>query len=69
MPGGAYCYFQYGLSGEIEAMVRMNSVDAVTCTDDIPSDLNGDFTLNLRDFGPMAQRRLECNREYEELCQ
>jgi hypothetical protein len=26
MPGGPYCYFQYGPSGEIE----VNSVDAVT---------------------------------------
>jgi len=70
-PGGAYCYFQYSSSGEydIEAMIRMNSVDAVTCTDDIPGDLNGDCTLDLRDFGLMAQRWLECNLEYEDLCQ
>jgi len=67
-PGGAYSYFQYSPDGELEAIVRMNSVDGIECTEDIPGDLDGNCILDFRDFSMMALRWLDCTLEYEELC-
>jgi len=68
-PGGAYCYFQYGQDGQIEAIVRLNSVDAVGCAEELPGDLDGNCKLDFGDFGMMAARWLQCALEYEPACQ
>ncbi|MHC4742838.1 MAG: hypothetical protein ACYS8Z_13050 [Planctomycetota bacterium] len=67
-PGGAYSHFQYSPDGELEAIVRMNSVDAMDCTEQIPGDLDGNCKLNFKDFALMALHWLDCKLEHQEAC-
>jgi hypothetical protein len=67
-PGGAYCYFQYSENGELEAFVRMNSVDNNACLEEIEGDANGDCRVDVSDLALMAQNWLSCNLEYQQLC-
>ncbi|AQQ69791.1 hypothetical protein SMSP2_00125 [Limihaloglobus sulfuriphilus] len=66
--GGAYCYFQYGEKGLLEAIVRMNSVDNNACLEEIEGDANGDCRVDFADIAVMAQNWLQCNLEYQHLC-
>jgi hypothetical protein len=68
-PGGAYSYFQYSPEGELEAIVRMNSIDAIDCTEEIPGDLDNNCKINFKDFRIMAQHWLDCTLEYQEACE
>ncbi len=64
-PGGAYVYYQYGEDGEIEAIVRMNSVDIVNCYGKLVGDLDNDCDVDILDFAELAQNWLNCSRESE----
>ncbi len=59
---------QYDENGRLEAIVRMNSVDVIGCTEEIEGDANGDCKINFLDLAVMAEHWLECNLEYQEAC-
>jgi len=67
-PRGAYCYFQYGDDGKLEAMVRMNSVDPIACTAKKKYDTNMDCRIDMRDLARIASEWMECGLEAQAAC-